>query len=260
VYLPSVNLNALPSGQPVYEFRISDVQADQTIFIDPPVAIGYDYQIGIGDPNVKSVLLPPIGDNLFDIYLWNGNEFVFHASIGSGVRFSFPDGGVARFRVLGIESSSALDPNNPTAFVTGLTFVSAGQFTGTMMPIVAEALCSTLGNDPKPSLLDQDIYILQGTQGEEVKVGLEKSGDAGTGDRATLMFVDNIHGAFLLKIDNGKLPNGVDAVLPATGEYLAIVAEQPFFSRGRRYRGDYCITVQSSGNAAVTLQPTGWVE
>jgi hypothetical protein len=109
-------------------------------------------------------------------------------------------------------------------------------------------------------LLDQDIYTLQGTKGEELRLGLEKSGNAGTGDQATLMLVDNIRGAHLLRIDNGKLPNEVGAVLPATGEYLAIVAEQLLFSRGRRFRGPYCITAQSSGNAAGTLQPTGWVE
>jgi len=190
----------------------------------------------------------------------NGNEFVFHASIGAGVQFSFPVGGVERFCVLGIESSSALDPNNPTAFVTGLTFVSDGPFTGTMTPIIAEALCATLGDDRKPSLLDQDIYSLQGTQGEEVRVGLEKEGNDGTGDRATLMLMDNIRGAHLLRIDNGSLPNEVGAVLPASGEYLAIVAEQPLFSRGRRYRGPYCVTVQSSAGAAQTVQPIGWVE
>jgi hypothetical protein len=129
-----------------------------------------------------------------------------------------------------------------------------------MTPIVAEALCATLGDDRKPSLLDQDIYTLQGTQGEELHLGLEKSGNNGTGDQATLMLVDNIRSAFLLKIDNGRLPNKVDAVLPATGEYLAIVAEQPSLLRGNRYRGPYCITVQSSAGAAQTLQPTAWVE
>jgi hypothetical protein len=40
-----------------------------------------------------------------------------------------------------------------------------------MTPIVAEAFCFTLGDDPKPSLLDQDIYTLQGTKGEKVVIG-----------------------------------------------------------------------------------------
>lgn len=260
VYLPTVDPNGVGPGQPVYHFKVGNVSPTSVTFIDPPVAIGYDYAIGPGDPNFKSVLLPDAGDNLFDLHLWNGSAYVYHATVGSKFEYSFPSGGVDRFRVLGIEAASALDPNNATAFVTGLRFISAGQFTGTMTPIVAEALCATLGDDPKPSLLDQDIYTLQGTQGEELHVGLEKSGNTGTGDQATLMLVDNIRSAFLLKMDNGKLPNKVDVALPAAGEYLAIVAEQPSIFRGTRYRGPYCITVQSSAGAAQTLQPTEWVE
>lgn len=244
----------------VYNFKATQVGPDSVTFIDPPAAIGYDYAIGPGDPNFKTVLLPEAGDNLFDLYLWNGSGYVFHATVGSGLEYTFPSGGVDRFRVLGIEASAALNPKNPTAFITGLRFVSLGQFTGTMTPIAAEALCATLGDDRRPSLLDQDIYTFQGTQGEEVKVGLEKSDDTGTDEQATLMLVDNIRGAFMLKVDNGELPNDVGGVLPATGEYLAIVAEQPSFLRGSQYTGPYCVTVQSSGNAAGTLQATGWVE
>jgi hypothetical protein len=248
------------AGVPTYFFDI-DVQSGAAIFIDPPVALGYDYEIGPGNPHFESVLLPEVGDNIFDIYLWNGSKYVFHASIGAGLEYKFPPGGVDRFRVLGIEASAGLDPNNVVAFITGVTFVSDGQFTGTMTPIVAEAFCSILGNDPKPSLLDQDIFTFQGTQGEKVVIGLEKSGNNNSsGDKATLMLVDNIPRAFLLEIDNGSLPSKVDALLPATGEYLAIVAEQPLIARGSRYRGPYCITAQSSGNAAGTLQPKAWVE
>jgi hypothetical protein len=113
---------------------VDNVQPDQTTFIDPPVAVGYDYQTGVGNPNFKSVLLPPVGDNMFDVYLWSNNQFVFSATVRTGDQHQFPNGGVARFRVLGIEPG--LDPNNPTAFVTGLTFVSAGEFTGTMTPLI----------------------------------------------------------------------------------------------------------------------------
>ena len=38
-------------------------------------------------------------------------------------------------KVNGIEASANLDPNNATAFVTGLTFAAKGQFTGTMIPV-----------------------------------------------------------------------------------------------------------------------------
>lgn len=169
-------------------------------------------------------------------------------------------GGVDRFRVLGIESSAGLDPNNVTAFVTGLAFVTDGQFTGTMTPIIAQAHCSTLGNDKNHWLLDLDIFTFQGAQGEEVFVGLEKAENDLSGNRATLMLVDAIRGAHLFRIDRGGLPNEVEATLPATGKYLVIVSEQPRFARGIRFKGDYCISVQSSGGAAQTLAPTAWVE
>jgi hypothetical protein len=138
VFLPSVDTTNV---DPQYLFDVT-VVAGQTVFIDPPVAIGYDYQVGSADPHFESVLLPAVGDNLFDLYLWNptASEYQFHMTIGSNIKFDFPVGGVDRFRVLGIEPSAGLDPNNATAFVTGLTFVSSGQFTGTMTPIISETV------------------------------------------------------------------------------------------------------------------------
>ena len=56
-----------------------------------------------------------------------------------GVAYDFGSGGVDRFRILGIETSAGLDPNNTTAFITGLTFTGAGTFTGTMTPISVDA-------------------------------------------------------------------------------------------------------------------------
>ena len=116
--------------------------------------------------------------------------------------------------------------------------------------------CSILGNDPKPSVLDQDIYKLRGTKGEQVRIRLEATGGNNTGDKASLALV----GIGLLKTDNSALPNEVSAVLPVTGEYLVIVAEQPLILSSSRFRGNYCVSVQSSGNAAQTLQPKEWVE
>jgi len=136
VYLPT----HIHTG--AYEFTIGDIVAGQTYFVDPPVAIGFDYATGPGDPNFKSVLLPEAGDNVVDLYLWNGSEYKYHVSVASGFNYTFPTG-VDRFRVLGIEASAGLDPNNVTAFITGLTFVSSGQFTGTMTPIIASDVIKT---------------------------------------------------------------------------------------------------------------------
>ena len=114
------------------------VEAGHVIFVDPTIAVGYDYQIGVGNPNFLSVTLPTgIGDNLYDLFLFNTvlGDWVNSGVLAGGVTHDFGLGGVDRFRILGIETSAGLDPNDTTAFATGLTFTAAGDFTGTMTPL-----------------------------------------------------------------------------------------------------------------------------
>jgi len=135
---PNVYLPTIASG--VYNFSITNVGPSSISFIDPLVAIGYDYAIGAGNPNFASVKLPTgIGDNLFDLFLWNGTSFYDSGiNLTGGSQYFFGVGGVDRFSIRGIETSAGLDPENVTAFITGLTFSSAGSFTGTMTPITVE--------------------------------------------------------------------------------------------------------------------------
>lgn len=143
VYLPTVNTSN-PS-QTVYQFSNITAQTNIPTFIDPLLAIGYDYQIGLGDPNFASVLLPTgIGDNKFQLYLWDGSQWVFNTDLTGGQTFDFATGGVDRFRILGIETSAALDPANGLAFVTGLTWTAAGTFSGTMTPITFDVAATPL--------------------------------------------------------------------------------------------------------------------
>lgn len=133
VYLPTV---AGDSAQPVYQFDVG-VAADQLIFIDPIVAVGYDYRIGEGDPLFKRAMLPTsIGDGLYDIWLRDGQQWVkFLTDVSGGDMIDFGDIGISEFRVTGIEPGAGLDPEDPTAFITGLVFAGSGQFTGTMTPL-----------------------------------------------------------------------------------------------------------------------------
>ncbi|CAM5353716.1 PEP-CTERM sorting domain-containing protein [Thauera mechernichensis] len=135
VYLPSGGID--PTGDTVFKFAIERVTPDEIIFIDPIVAVGYDYAIGAGDPLIRAVLLPTgIGDSLYDIELWDGSAWVpFKTNILGGEELVFDDDGVDRFRVLGIETTAGLDPANPLAFITGLRFAEEGRFTGTMTPL-----------------------------------------------------------------------------------------------------------------------------
>ena len=122
-------------------------------------------------------------------------------------------------------------------------------------------LCSILGNDPKPSILDQDIFKFNGVKGETVKIMLEaKPLEAGSGKRASLMLAAKIPGVLFVKMDQGVLPNEITAKLPATGEYLITVAEQPKIARGERYRGAYCLSLEASQTTMQTLKPAFWVE
>lgn len=104
-----------------------NVDLNQRIFIDPEIAIGYDYIVDSG-PNFQTVLLPDdIGDGMYDLWLWDGLGYIFETTIQGGIAYDFGIGGVDRFRILGIEESAGLDPTDTSAFVTGLTFASAGQ-------------------------------------------------------------------------------------------------------------------------------------
>jgi PEP-CTERM motif-containing protein len=120
---------------PTYHFT-TPVVPNELVFIDPLVAIGYKYATGVGDPNFASVVLPEVGDNLYNLSFSTGQNLM-QLILGANTQFFFPGGGVSAFDVTGIEASAMLDPQNVTAFVTGLTFVSQGNFTGTMTPLLA---------------------------------------------------------------------------------------------------------------------------
>ena len=132
LFLPSVEVGG---PQPIFNFD-NAVLADAIAFYDPLVAVGYDFAIGEGDPLFGSVLLPDVGDGLFEVLVPDGEGFAALATIAAGEAFDL--GGVAAFRVAEIEAEAGLDPEDATAFVTGLSFVADGQFTGTMTPITAE--------------------------------------------------------------------------------------------------------------------------
>jgi hypothetical protein len=133
VILPTTTVS---NGQVTYGFNVA-VAPGVTYNIDPDIATGYIYQTGLGNPNFASVSLPNIGNSgPYSLFLWNGTDWVFNTTLAANTVFNFGALGVDRFEVLGIDPSLGLDPNNPVAFVTALTFVGTGEFTGTMTPVV----------------------------------------------------------------------------------------------------------------------------
>lgn len=141
VNLPVVKLDGS------FEYNIT-INPGTTYYLDPEIAVGYDFAIGVGNPNFQSVVLPTgIGDNLYDIFGFDAqnNPFLLANNLLGGVPFDFGSSGRDRFRVLGIETSAGLDPANTTAFITGVTFIGGGLFTGTQTPITTQV--------PEPSAL-----------------------------------------------------------------------------------------------------------
>ena len=137
-------LPLLPTSDPASDaFRFNVVVGDLgvglelPIFVDPEIAVGYDY-LAIDGPRFASVILPQVGDGMFELWLYDDSlaSYVFEDIVNSFEQYFFPAGGVDRFRVLGIEVSEALSPTDPTAFVTGLTFSEAGPAEFTQTPIV----------------------------------------------------------------------------------------------------------------------------
>jgi hypothetical protein len=127
VYLPQVSAN----GE--FNFEVTNVPANTTIDIDPPVAVGYDYTTGPGDPNFRTVTLPNVGGGQFIVtYVANGQQFSIPLS--AGTPHDFPTGGVPAFSVTGIDPAAGIDPGNAGAFVTKIGLVSQGPFKGRMVP------------------------------------------------------------------------------------------------------------------------------
>jgi hypothetical protein len=122
-----------------FDLNIGDI--NRRIFIDPLLAVGYDYAVQSG-PNFSSVLLPTgIGDNLYDLFSFDTalNTYVDSGTdITGGVVYDFAAGGVNRFSIRGIETSANLNPNDPTAFVTGLTFTNTGNAVVFQSPVVVD--------------------------------------------------------------------------------------------------------------------------
>jgi len=116
------------------------------IFFDPIVSVGYDYSV-TGGPLFASVLIPsalPQGDSNFTLELPGFGDYPLVAGTTFNLLGVNPLG-FSDFRISDIDPAEMLDPTNPTAFVTGLTFTAPGTVTVTQNPITVSV--------PEPSNL-----------------------------------------------------------------------------------------------------------
>lgn len=130
------------TGGSTFVFNI-DVQAPgTTIWIDPPVAVGYAYTLEAPGSMTQSFLSIVIGtqagDNLFDVSWYSAlTAQSYWATVGTGEVLMLT-GGATQVWVGGIELDAQLDPNSPTAFVAGFTFAEAGAVNVYQTALVAE--------------------------------------------------------------------------------------------------------------------------
>jgi len=98
------------------------VAPEEIVFIDPDVAVGYDYFVDSGE-NFASVVLPTgFDDNAFELWLMTPDGWKLDQEITGGVEHFFAQDGVSQFRILGIDVDAMLDPADARAFVTGVSF------------------------------------------------------------------------------------------------------------------------------------------
>jgi hypothetical protein len=110
---------------------------------------------------------------------------------------------------------------------------------------------------------DKDIFTFTGAENEEVHILLEADPHGShTGDMATLtlstagnMMKFSTRDKNVLYKDQSALPNEITATLPSAGLYYINVS-MPHRWGGGNFVGDYCLTLESSGNAWDTLMLT----
>lgn len=115
----------LPTQTNAGDFGFDIVTTDDIRFYDPVIATGYDYIAS--DIPFASVLIPeplPGGDSEFQLLV--GSD-TFDLIAGEMIDLTTIDpNGVREFGIRGIDPDEQLDPDDPTAFITGLSFVQGG--------------------------------------------------------------------------------------------------------------------------------------
>lgn len=268
----------------------SDISSRDSVFSTfiPDVDGSYVIRLSISDSELSSTdtvniyattpNVPPNANAGYDVIIYMGQTATLDGSASND-----PDNGplplVYNWRFVSVPAGSQLANNDISGADTiSPSFMPDVQGTYVIELMVSDGigssfdnvavivknkatLCSILGNDPKPSILDQDVFKFYGSKGETVTIRLDSEPvSAGSGKHATLLLIDNINGTLLFKLNRTDLPNEITAKLPAPGEYLIIIAEQPKIAKGKRYRGAYCLFFEAFQETMQTLEPAFWVE
>jgi hypothetical protein len=121
-----------------FVFTLPEVQANETIWIDPDVAVGYTYT-ATGGGLFASVTAPSKltvnDDDGYEVIYFDGFNTITETLLaGQTLSFSVA---VSEFTIIGIDKDLGLDPTNPLAFATGVSFSQGGTGFGVLqLPIL----------------------------------------------------------------------------------------------------------------------------
>ncbi len=125
----------------------------------------------------------------------------------------------------------------------------------------AAQICSNLGNNKLPFMPDWDVFKINGLAGHNITISLEAvPAQDGHGKKASLAIRDNIHHVRFFKKDFSQLPVTIQATLPADGVYSIFVEEVVRGPKNKRFKGDYCLSLDTDPQIARSLEPTKWIE
>jgi len=106
-------------------------------FIDPIIAVGYDYTVTSGTNLITSAIFPVLAGDTDGYEIYALGDITPGGLLGTvlgGQTFTFATP-VKGFSLRDIEETLNLDPDNPTAFVTGLTFATGDALTMSQTPV-----------------------------------------------------------------------------------------------------------------------------
>lgn len=147
------------------------------------------------------------------------------------------------------ETSLTVSPDNPSAESTAQARLAGESDTSTTQ--------AALGDDSTKPKRDRDTWSIQGTEGENVVITLEKIPEAGySGEQATLILQN---GSATIESKTDDLPIEITTTLPSTGEYKLVV-QQNDIPEDVRFRGKYYLSVKSSLGNVQDIKPPEDVE
>lgn len=163
--LPIVNAN----GETIFDENgafIIDIAEEiatnqQTVWIDPPVSVGYTYQSsdGVLFTTVTAPSFATIADIDGYTIVVNGVSYSLAASSVFDIFAETGLAGVEYFEILGIDTSLSLDPSNPLAFPIGVTSNATTGFSLTITPIVEDDGTGGPGIAPVPLPATSLLYL-----------------------------------------------------------------------------------------------------